>query len=115
MKTDEQAAIWGGTAGAWLDPCYHQACDDIDNVSAEALDVNVDAIGYALFNLAASTESVNGVPGVDLQWSWPGRCRARRSAGHVPVGRWRRDDRRPPTLTELNTGDLGARGSDSGP
>ena len=63
VKTDEQAAIWGGTAGQWLDPCYHQACDDIENVSAEALDVNVDAIGYALFNLAASTESVNGVAG----------------------------------------------------
>ncbi len=68
-KTEQQAAIWGGTAGAWLDPCYHQACDSIGNVSAEALDVNVDAIGYAVFNLAASTESVNGVPGIRL----PGR------------------------------------------
>ncbi len=71
VKTDEQAAIWGGTAGTWLDPCYHQACDDITNVSEEALDVNVDAIGYALFNLAASTELVNGVPGVKVKGGSP--------------------------------------------
>jgi Zn-dependent M28 family amino/carboxypeptidase len=67
VKTDQQAAIWGGTAGEWLDPCYHQACDAIDNVSAEALDVNIDAIGYAIFNLAGSTELVNGVPGAKVK------------------------------------------------
>ncbi len=69
VKTDEQAAIWGGTAGEAFDPCYHQSCDDIDNVSIEALDVNVDAIAYAVFHLAASTESVNGVAGAKV----PGR------------------------------------------
>ena len=31
VKTAEQPAIWGGTAGEQFDPCYHQACDDIDN------------------------------------------------------------------------------------
>ena len=109
VKTEQQAAIWGGTAGAWLDPCYHQACDDIGNLSAEALDVNVDAIGYALFNLAASTESVNGVPGCRPPRPWPGRRRARRAAGHVRVGRRRSDVSRPPTRTraEPETGDLG--------
>ena len=66
IKTPEQAAIWGGTAGDQYDPCYHAACDSIDNVSHEALDVNVDAIGYAIFHLAASTESVNGVAGADI-------------------------------------------------
>ena len=64
-KTDEQAAIWGGTAGDQFDPCYHLACDTIDNVSAEALETNIDAVAYAVFNLAATTEAVNGVPGVD--------------------------------------------------
>lgn len=64
VKTAEQEAIWGGIAGESFDQCYHQACDTIDNVSAEAIEVNVDAIGYAVFHLAASTESVNGVPGV---------------------------------------------------
>ena len=33
IKTAEEAAIYGGTAGVAYDPCYHQACDDIDNLS----------------------------------------------------------------------------------
>jgi Zn-dependent M28 family amino/carboxypeptidase len=71
IKTDEQAAIWGGTAGDQYDPCYHLACDTIDNPSTEALDVNVDAIAYAMYNLAASTEAVNGVEGVDVKGITP--------------------------------------------
>ncbi len=35
VKTAQQQAIWGGTAGEQFDPCYHLACDDIDNFSAE--------------------------------------------------------------------------------
>ena len=31
-KTEEQEAIWGGKAGEQFDPCYHEACDTIDNV-----------------------------------------------------------------------------------
>lgn len=27
VKTEAQAAIYGGAAGSWYDPCYHQACD----------------------------------------------------------------------------------------
>lgn len=66
IKTAEQAAIWGGTAGDQYDPCYHLACDTIANPSWEAQDVNVDAIAYAIFNLAASTEAVNGVEGAKI-------------------------------------------------
>jgi Zn-dependent M28 family amino/carboxypeptidase len=71
LKTEEQAAIWGGTAGEQYDQCYHLACDTIDNVSQEALEVNIDAIAYAIFNLAGSTEAVNGVPGVDVKGITP--------------------------------------------
>jgi Zn-dependent M28 family amino/carboxypeptidase len=28
IKTPEQEAIYGGDAGSWYDPCYHQLCDD---------------------------------------------------------------------------------------
>ncbi len=63
VKTDEQAAIWGGVAGAQYDPCYHLACDDIDNLALDALDVNSDAIATAVLTYAYSTESVNGVVG----------------------------------------------------
>ena len=63
IKTAEQAAIWGGTAGAQFDPCYHQACDTFANVNLHALDVNSDAIAFSVLTFAYSTESVNGVPG----------------------------------------------------
>ncbi|MFC7503094.1 hypothetical protein ACFQRR_13615, partial [Nocardioides sp. GCM10030258] len=62
-KTAEQAAIWGGTAGAQYDPCYHQACDTFANNSTHALGVNADAVAFAVLTYAFSTESVNGVPG----------------------------------------------------
>ena len=61
IKTEEQEAIWGGTAGEQFDPCYHQACDTFDNVNLHALDVNSDLIAFAKLTFAYSTESVNGV------------------------------------------------------
>ncbi len=64
IKTDAQVALWGGTAGDQFDPCYHIACDTIDNVSRGALNVNIDAIAYAIFNFAGTTEAVNGVAGI---------------------------------------------------
>ena len=63
IKTPEEAAIWGGTAGQQYDPCYHLACDTYDNVNLHALDVNSDAVAYATLTYAMSTEGVNGVPG----------------------------------------------------
>ena len=63
IKTEEQEGIWGGTAGEQFDPCYHLACDTFDNISLEALDVNSDAVAFAVMTYAYSTESVNGVPG----------------------------------------------------
>jgi Zn-dependent M28 family amino/carboxypeptidase len=63
VKTPEQEAIWGGTAGQQFDPCYHEACDTIENVDLHALEVNSDLIAFAQLTFAYSTESVNGVPG----------------------------------------------------
>ncbi len=63
VKTEEQEAIWGGTAGEQFDPCYHLACDDFDNISLHALDVNADAVAVAVLTYAYSTETVNGVVG----------------------------------------------------
>lgn len=63
IKTPAQAAVWGGTAGEAFDPCYHDACDTIDNVDLHALEVNSDLIAYAQLTYAYSTQSVNGVPG----------------------------------------------------
>ena len=63
IKTEEQEAIWGGTAGEQFDPCYHEACDTYENVDLHALEVNSDLIAFAMLTFAYSTESVNGVPG----------------------------------------------------
>lgn len=63
IKSAEQAAIWGGTAGQQYDPCYHLACDTYANNNDQALDVNSDAVAYATLQFAMSTEVVNGQRG----------------------------------------------------
>jgi Zn-dependent M28 family amino/carboxypeptidase len=65
-KTAAQQAIWGGTTGAQFDPCYHQACDTFANNSNHALNVNSDAMAFAVLTFAYSTESVNGEVGVTV-------------------------------------------------
>jgi len=49
VKTENQERIFGGDAGSWYDPCYHQACDDITTVltgvpplEAEGLAVDIE-------------------------------------------------------------------------
>jgi Zn-dependent M28 family amino/carboxypeptidase len=60
IKTAAQAAIYGGTAGIAYDPCYHQACDTLANVSTTALDQMSDAAAHATLLLAMTKSSVNG-------------------------------------------------------
>lgn len=60
IKTEAQAAAFGGTAGEAYDPCYHQACDDLDNVDPTVLDQNADAIAYAVYSLARSGAQGHG-------------------------------------------------------
>jgi Zn-dependent M28 family amino/carboxypeptidase len=52
VKTPEQAAEYGGTAGAPYDPCYHQACDTITNLSTAALNELGDAVAHAVGTMA---------------------------------------------------------------
>ena len=47
VKTPEQAAVYGGTAGEAYDSCYHQACDTITNLSTDALNELGDAAAHA--------------------------------------------------------------------
>ncbi|TFV78585.1 M20/M25/M40 family metallo-hydrolase [Blastococcus sp. CT_GayMR19] len=66
IKTEEQAAIWGGTADEQFDPCYHLECDTFENNDDHALEVNGDLIAFAMLTYAYSTETVNGVPGEEV-------------------------------------------------
>ena len=59
VKTAAQAEKWGGTAGIAYDPCYHAACDTIDNLSHEALDINSDAIAYVVYLYASGKREIN--------------------------------------------------------
>lgn len=40
IKTKEEETMFGGVAGDWYDPCYHQLCDDTGNVNSTAWLVN---------------------------------------------------------------------------
>ena len=51
-KTVEEATIYGGTAGAPYDPCYHQACDTTNNLSTKALNELGDGAAHAVMTLA---------------------------------------------------------------
>ncbi|MFD4985956.1 M28 family metallopeptidase [Streptomyces sp. NPDC058374] len=46
LKTKEQAKRYGGTVGEAYDPCYHAACDDLENISMKAFDTNIDVIAH---------------------------------------------------------------------
>jgi Zn-dependent M28 family amino/carboxypeptidase len=60
IKTDEEQAMYGGTAGDQYDPCYHLACDTFDNISLEALDLMSDAAAHSVLTFAMTRSSVNG-------------------------------------------------------
>ena len=59
-KTAAQATVYGGEAGKAYDPCYHQECDDIDNLSMPALRQMSDAIAHATLTYAMTRADVNG-------------------------------------------------------
>ncbi|MBU3031413.1 M28 family peptidase [Paracoccus marinaquae] len=77
LKSESEAADFGGTAGMAYDPCYHKACDDIANADEATLEALAGAAAHAVWHyanevpapamLAASTRSVG------------------RSAGAVPL------------------------------
>lgn len=60
IKSAEQAAIFGGTAGEPYDPCYHAACDDLDNIDPVVLDQMADAIAHATLVFGMTSSAVNG-------------------------------------------------------
>lgn len=54
VKTPEQAARYGGTAGQLLDPCYHQTCDRASSVNRTALDRHGRAMAWVIGDLAVT-------------------------------------------------------------
>jgi len=55
QKMRRQAKLWGGKAGEHYDRCYHQACDNVDNVNRDVLNHYLRALAGTLAHFATST------------------------------------------------------------
>jgi Zn-dependent M28 family amino/carboxypeptidase len=64
LKTEEEAQLFGGTAGVALDPNYHQKGDTIDNLNKEAFLLNTQSIANSVAKYAISWK---GIPEADAQ------------------------------------------------
>ncbi|MFJ6937345.1 M28 family metallopeptidase [Streptomyces sp. NPDC101132] len=66
IKTEAQAAKFGGQAGVAYDVNYHAPGDDINNINLKAFDVNIDviadAVGHYAYDLAPLSKPVVSVP-----------------------------------------------------
>ena len=58
IKTAAEAETYGGTAGVAYDPCYHAACDDLDNIDMAHFDTNIDVIANAVGTYAYDLSSL---------------------------------------------------------
>lgn len=58
IKTPEQERKYGGQAGLAYDPCYHQACDTIFNLSRRALDQFGKAAAHAVYHFAMTRQDI---------------------------------------------------------
>jgi Zn-dependent M28 family amino/carboxypeptidase len=86
IKTAEQAAVYGGTAGAPYDPCYHQACDTIANLNNTSLSQLSDAAAHAAWTLARSKSVVTRAQGAKAaKAKKSGRTRALKYKGSFRV------------------------------
>jgi Zn-dependent M28 family amino/carboxypeptidase len=59
VKTEEEVALFGGTAGITHDPNYHSAADDLSNIDRTALGINSKAIAFATLSLAQDPTPLN--------------------------------------------------------
>lgn len=56
IKTKEEVEMFGGKAGDWYDPCYHQLCDDTGNNNITAWELNTKLVAHSVATYAASFE-----------------------------------------------------------
>jgi Zn-dependent M28 family amino/carboxypeptidase len=61
-KTDVQARLWGGRAGAAFDPDWRTPRDSVGTIDPHALTVMAAAAAFAVGSYTQSTDGVNGVP-----------------------------------------------------
>jgi Zn-dependent M28 family amino/carboxypeptidase len=57
LKSETQASLFGGTAGRPYDPCYHRACDTIENINGDVLEQNTRALARIEIHLQVNRHS----------------------------------------------------------
>ncbi|WP_114593382.1 M20/M25/M40 family metallo-hydrolase [Euzebya pacifica] len=80
VKTEEEAELFGGAAGVAYDPCYHAACDDIDNLDLGVFGDNIGAIASVTMQYA---NSLDGIPARDTGESFAAAAAAHDASVHV--------------------------------
>ncbi|CAG8954979.1 hypothetical protein HYFRA_00008668 [Hymenoscyphus fraxineus] len=54
IKTVKEQAMFGGVAGEWYDPCYHQLCDGVENCDLGAWELNTKLVAHSIATFALS-------------------------------------------------------------
>jgi len=60
LKSEDQAALFGGTADAPEDACYHLGCDTADRIDAELLDQLAQAAAWTTGALLSGAVDLSG-------------------------------------------------------
>jgi Zn-dependent M28 family amino/carboxypeptidase len=58
VKTANQERVFGGDAGSWYDPCYHQACDDITTVLSGVPPLEAEGLAVDIENATDADKAV---------------------------------------------------------
>lgn len=61
-KSEEQAKLWGGTAGQPFDPNYHQKGDTLEHIDRVSMGIQGGGVAYAVGLYAQDLTGRNGVP-----------------------------------------------------
>jgi Zn-dependent M28 family amino/carboxypeptidase len=58
VKTAAEERVYGGDAGSWYDPCYHQACDDITTVLSGVPPLEAEGLAVDIENATDADKAV---------------------------------------------------------
>ncbi|KAL4877541.1 hypothetical protein BJY04DRAFT_197794 [Aspergillus karnatakaensis] len=68
VKTKEEQEQFGGIAGDWYDPCYHQLCDDLGNLNATAWEINSKLVAHTVATYAVSFDGFPERTGISSRY-----------------------------------------------
>jgi hypothetical protein len=66
-KSEADARLFGGTVGRPNDPCYHQACDTVDNINRDVLEQSARALMRAVSAVATAIQRASSEPAAPAQ------------------------------------------------